>query len=312
VGCLRIDDQPLQFLPVQLLLREAGLFLFLGLLVLKEEDADEEVQEEERADQNEDNEEAALGWTFLILGAVVALGDVDGLVHDVGPTFQRGYNEERLHGLANVVKVGVEAEPFTAGVFARPLRSVLIHLLRTVEEHSHVGVHSVDGEHEPDNHDDDGHIDDRADRLEKGGDDHLELRVVRDDSQRSDHSKHSQHFQGWDFGAGEEHVDDGGGYDEEIELVPGVRHVTASIHGEAESDDLQDTLDDEEVVEDEVQFLRNLDDLGRFGLVDDVRFCGQFGRGEGDQQHDKTLEVAMFLDVVAVATETATAVEQVN
>jgi len=88
-----LHDKTLELLPVELMFCESCLFFLLCLLVLEKEDTNEEIEEEETAEENEDNEENGLARTILLLGTIVFFCDVDGLVHDVWPPFERGYDE---------------------------------------------------------------------------------------------------------------------------------------------------------------------------------------------------------------------------
>lgn len=81
-------------------------------------------------------------------------------MHDFGPALERRDNEKRHHSLSNVVKVGIPFEPSSTSFLANPLGVKFVFILAAVEEHAHVGVHAIDCEHEPDDHNDKADIDD--------------------------------------------------------------------------------------------------------------------------------------------------------
>mmetsp|Transcript_16699 Transcript_16699/g.22522 ORF Transcript_16699/g.22522 Transcript_16699/m.22522 type:complete len:274 (-) Transcript_16699:548-1369(-) len=199
-----------------------------------------------------------------------------------------------------------------AGLLAHPLGVEFVLVFGAVEEHAHVGIHAIDGEHEPNDHHYEAHIDDRAHRLEQGCHNHAQLRVVRDDSQGSNHAQHAKHFQRRDVCAGKQHVNDRGYHDKEVQAVPGVAQVRSIIHCEAESGNFENHFENEQVVEDAVELLTRLHDLMIVVVVDKVGLEGELGRRQGNEQHDKPIEVAMLLDIEDVAAEAAFSVEQID
>lgn len=185
----------LQFFPVEHFFGKALLFLSFGLFILHEEYTDEKVEEEKGTNENENNEKARLCRTCLIFWAIVSSCYVNGLVHDVWPTFERCYDEQSDHRLANVIKILVESFPFSSMVLANPLCVVYVFLFRTVEKHAHECIHAVNGKHQPNDHHNESDISNWSHRFSQGSDNHLELWVVRYDSQGSNHTQHSQHFE---------------------------------------------------------------------------------------------------------------------
>ena len=82
-------NQSLKLEPFQLLFSEACFLSLLSLFVLEEKHTNEEIQEEETSDKDEENEVDHLSWLVVELRAVVFLGDIQCLVHDVRPAFKR-------------------------------------------------------------------------------------------------------------------------------------------------------------------------------------------------------------------------------
>ena len=83
---------------------------------------------------------------------------------------------------------------------------------------------------------------------------------MRNDSQGSNHTEHSENFEGRNVSTGEHHVDIRGDNDEEIKLVPRVAKVASLVHGEPQRDNLEDTLKVETVVKGCVHLLADFED----------------------------------------------------
>lgn len=203
-------------------------------------------------------------------------------------------------------------EPFSTLILTNPLGVELVGLLRAVEKGAHERIHTINRKHEPDNEYDEGHIDDRADRLEQSRHDHLELRIVRDDSQGPDHAQHSEDFKCGDIRARQHHINVRCYNNEEVKFVPAVAQVATFVHGEAQGDHLKNAFDIEQVVEDVVELVAD-DFHGRvIRLVYHVRLHRKLDRTQRNQQHDKALKVVVFLNEVDVSAETALSTEEVQ
>lgn len=83
------ENHRLQFDPIQVLFGETLLLRLVSLVVLQEEDTDEEVEEEETSNQDEENEECSLVCLVLKQWPFVNTHNVECLIHDVRPAFQR-------------------------------------------------------------------------------------------------------------------------------------------------------------------------------------------------------------------------------
>ena len=73
-----------------------------------------------------------------------------------------------------------------------------------------------------------------------------------DEPEWAEGTEETEDFDEGEVDAGEGHVDDGGGDDEEVEDVPGLAEVGAVVHDEAEGDGLGAGFEDEHDVEDDV------------------------------------------------------------
>ena len=85
---LSLDNKVLYLAPVKLCTRKACLFSSLSFLVLEEEDANEELEEEETSYQDEYDEEGRVSGTVLVLGTIVYFCNINGLVHNVRPALE--------------------------------------------------------------------------------------------------------------------------------------------------------------------------------------------------------------------------------
>lgn len=94
---------------------------------------------------------------------------------------------------------------------------------------------------------------------------------MRYDSQRTDHTQHSKYFQSWNVCVRQHHINAGSHHNEEVKLVPRVAQVGAFIHSKAEGYDFEDTLEKEQVVEDEIELFRDNDKLIVLRQVNQVR-----------------------------------------
>jgi hypothetical protein len=96
VGCLIVwhglQDKSLNVHPTQVLSAKSFLLFFLGSIKLHEEHTDEEIEEEEGSDQDEDNEENHVLLGFLLKWTFVLSHHIDGLLHDIWPSLQTGYD----------------------------------------------------------------------------------------------------------------------------------------------------------------------------------------------------------------------------
>ena len=101
---------------------------FACLFILQEKHANEEVKEEEGANKNKDDKETCLARASQFLRSIIYFGDVNGLIHDVRPSFKRGNNEKCHHGLPNVVKIGIKFVPGTSLILTNPSCVVLVWL----------------------------------------------------------------------------------------------------------------------------------------------------------------------------------------
>ena len=194
-GHLCIEDHLLHFTPEQLLLTETGCLSLLRFGVLEEQHTNEEVVENEAAYQNEDDEENCLLNVTMVLRSIVQLRHIESLIHYGGPTLERRNHKETHHRLAHVVKVGVVALPFAPIVDAVKLVLVFVLVDAAVEEVALVLVNAENGKHEPHNQNDDYDVENGACCVKQCSHDHLELQVVRDDAQRTQHSQHAQYPQ---------------------------------------------------------------------------------------------------------------------
>ena len=76
-------------------------------------------------------------------------------------------------------------------------------------------------EPETDDHDDEADVNNQADRLENGHDNHPQLYIMRDEAQWSDQVQHAQHFQCGDICVCQKHVNDGHDDNKKVQTVPG-------------------------------------------------------------------------------------------
>ena len=113
-------DQPLDVLPREILGRVAFLLLLLGMVVLEEQDADEEIEEEETTDHDEYDEEEGVADRSLGPGPLFDSCCIYGLEHDVRPSLQTRYDEERTHRSRHIVKLVIVSHPLTASEFTIP------------------------------------------------------------------------------------------------------------------------------------------------------------------------------------------------
>ena len=309
-----LQDHGLHLDPVQVLLSEALLLCLVGLCVLEEQDADEEVEEEETANQYEQNEEPSLVGLALGQRALVGAYDVERLVHDVWPAFQRRDNEKGEHRLPNVVEVRIPDHPLSSCLFARLLAMVEIHVLAAVEEGPLVGADAKDSEHEPDHQDDDCDLEDRSHRSEKGSHDQPQRLVVRDDAQRPQRTQQPQNLDGWDVDTLQGEIDQRSDDDEEIKLTPAVAKIRLSIHYEAERNDLDHGLGKEDPCEERVDLVADTQD---YVVLREIvgRHVGvrcQLEGGEENEQHDDSIELLVLLDVEAESSEHVVLVKEID
>lgn len=86
----------------------------------------------------------------LIRRPIIDSRNIHGLMHDIWPAFQRGYDEKRHHSLLYVVEIRIVTEPLAAFCDALVLVLVVILLDTAVEEVALVSVYCKDCKHEPD------------------------------------------------------------------------------------------------------------------------------------------------------------------
>ena len=135
---------------------------------------------------------------------------------------------------------------------------------------------------------------------------------MRDDTQRTDHTQHTQDFKGWDVSVAQHHINDGGRDDEEIESVPTVAQVGAFVHSKAEGNKFQYEFNNEKVIEDEIQLVAEDYKLVILRQANKVRLECKLGRRQRNEEHDKVFKPLVLLDKVDVSAEATLSMEQVD
>lgn len=231
-------------------------------------DADEEVNhdhgaDDDKADEEEDGDNAmtlrVCAYGDGALG-VVDIGSVVGGVHDVGPILEGDDAKERDHGEADIAK----------------MRWIIIAKEKGGED-------GVDVEEKGE---EDAHVEHGGQRPQKGVDENLQLRDLRDEASGAENAGEANNGDPW-TGAG----DQAEGDDSEIENVPTVFEIVLRPgQGSRQFEKDLDTKngDYQTVHEFEVVSILRVDGLTCFQSNDN--------RGEEDDEDDESLKDGMIND----------------
>jgi hypothetical protein len=125
---LSLQNKSLYVHPTQSFGCESFVLFGLCLIVLKEEYADKEVEEEETTNQDENDEEDHPLEIEFLLGTLSFFGHIEGVDHDVWPTFKTGDDEESSHSITDIIKVMIKNRPLTSSSFAFNLGMKPVHI----------------------------------------------------------------------------------------------------------------------------------------------------------------------------------------
>ena len=193
-GVLR-HDQLLEIFPVDLLVGKGlGPDLGLGLVVVHEHDAHQQVHEEEGPDEYEQHREQEIHYLAIVLDRP-RLGPVDEGVYVEGPVLPGREDVEGEHGVGNVLEVNEVGGPGPSRGLAGSLVGVVGAVLAGHElatpcvaevEFALEQVHAQDGEHEEYAEADDKDVENAQEGFRQGGDHYLHLLVSGDYPERSE------------------------------------------------------------------------------------------------------------------------------
>lgn len=114
--------------PTQSFRCETFVLFCLCLIILKEENANKEVEEEETTNQDENDEKDHSLEIELLLRTLSLLCDIKRIDHDIGPTFQTGDDEQSSHGVTNIVKVVIENGPLATSSLTLQFGMESVHI----------------------------------------------------------------------------------------------------------------------------------------------------------------------------------------
>ena len=125
---LSLQDKPLNIHPTQSFGRKSFVLLGHCLIIIEEENAAKEVKEEETSNQDEYDEEDHSLFVEFLFRTLVNLCNIQGVDHDIGPTFKTGNDEKGDHGVTDIVKIVIENRPLTSSLKALHLGMKPVHI----------------------------------------------------------------------------------------------------------------------------------------------------------------------------------------
>jgi hypothetical protein len=90
---------------------QRSFFFLLGILEFTEDNTDEEIEEQERADEDENDKEVSVLWAGKKFGTYALTLDVHCLIHVIWPILHGGDRKQSEHGLGDRVIVELLNKP---------------------------------------------------------------------------------------------------------------------------------------------------------------------------------------------------------